>query len=85
MAYWQPSLSPLTIGKTEAILFGPPRKLKSCVKLKITCNGINIENKECVTYLGAEIDKHLNGEKMAKKLLKMLIVESNSYTVKQIT
>ena len=59
----------LHLGKTEAILFGPKRKLKS-VTLDVECNGIKITNQTCVTYLGAQLDNNLSGENMANKVLK---------------
>ena len=59
----------LHLGKTEAILFGPKRKVLSNT-LSVHCKGIPIECKECVTYLGAELDWQLSGENMANKILK---------------
>ena len=47
----------LHLGKTESILFGPNRKLRSQSQenFSISCNGINIESKTSVKYLGVMI------------------------------
>ena len=58
----------LHLGKTEAILFGPKRKVKNA-KLNVTCKGTQITSTESVTYLGAELDSCLSGEAMALKVL----------------
>ena len=55
----------LHLGKTESILFGTKRKLSNCRNLNVSCNGINIESKTSVKYLGASIDNCLSGDSMA--------------------
>ena len=57
------------LGKTEVILYGPPRKSKGKI-LNVTCGNIAIGCKDSVTYLGAELDRKLSGELMANKILK---------------
>ena len=59
----------LHLGKTETILFGPPRKIKNKV-IQISCNGTQINQKDIVTYLGTELDNKLTGEEMATKVIK---------------
>ena len=59
----------LHLGKTESILFGPKKKIKNN-KLKVKCNDIDIKSKDCITYLGAEIDCHMSGSQMCSNILK---------------
>ena len=51
----------LHLSKTESILFGPNRKLRSQFpeNFSISCNEINIESKTSVKYLGVMIDQFL--------------------------
>ena len=42
----------LYAGKTQPIVFGTRTKLCKCNTLNIVCNGIVIESKQTVTYLG---------------------------------
>lgn len=41
----------LHLGKTESILFGPPRKLKNVTDLKILCDGHVIKGSDSVEIL----------------------------------
>ena len=59
----------LHLGKTEAIIFGSRQKLCKESKLKVTCNGQEIESKTSVKYLGIDLDQKLNGEKTAKEII----------------
>ena len=54
----------LHLGKTVSILFGPNRKLRSQSpeNFSISCNGMNIESKTSVKYLGVMIDHFLSGD-----------------------
>ena len=62
----------LHLGKTESILFGPSRKLKSLLPgdFGISCNGIKIESKNFVKYLGIIIDQFLNGDYIVNSIVK---------------
>ena len=62
----------LHLGKTESILFGPNRKLRSQSpeNVSISCNGINIESKTSVRYLGVMIDQFLSGDHVVNTILK---------------
>jgi len=60
----------LHLGKTESILFGTKRKLKSHSELNITCNGSKIVSKSSVKYLGVDLDQCLNGEITGNKVIK---------------
>jgi hypothetical protein len=62
----------LHLGKTESILFGPNRKLRSQSpeNFSISCNGINIESKTSVKYLGVMIDQFLSGDHVVNTILK---------------
>ena len=59
----------LHLGKTESILFGSKRKLSNCENLKVSCNGVNIEAKTSVKYLGASIDNCMSGDLMALNII----------------
>ena len=59
----------LHLGKTESILFGSKRKLKKFSSLNISCNGITIESKNQVKYLGVILDQSLDGNLMASSVL----------------
>ena len=59
----------LHLGKTESVLFGTKRKLSNCRSLNISCNGINIESKTSVKYLGAAVDYCLSGDSMALSII----------------
>ena len=65
----------LHLGKTESILFGPNRKLRSQSpeNVSIYCNGINIESKTSVKYLGVMIDQFLSGDYVVNTIVKRLI------------
>lgn len=62
----------LHLGKTESILFGPNRILRSQSpeNFSISCNGINIESKTSVKYLGVMIDQFLSGDHVVNTILK---------------
>ena len=59
----------LHLGKTESILFGSKRKLSNCETLKVSCNGVNIEAKTSVKYLGVSIDNCMSGDLMALNII----------------
>ena len=59
----------LHLGKTESILFGSKRKLSNCENLRVSCNGVNIEAKTSVKYLGASIDNCMSGDLMALNII----------------
>ena len=59
----------LHLGITQSILFGTKRRLSTCVKLYVICNGNVIESKSNVTYLGGTLDQFLSGESIASNIL----------------
>jgi hypothetical protein len=62
----------LHLGKTESILFGPQRKLKSIdnSSFSIECKSIKIDCKPCVKYLGIILDNVLSGEQIVDGIIK---------------
>jgi hypothetical protein len=62
----------LHLGKTESILFGPNRILRSqsLKNFSISCNGINIVSKTSVKYLGVMIDLFLSGDHVVNTIVK---------------
>ena len=72
----------LHLGKTESIIvgLGPPiilsvlRRLQklSLEDIKISCNGIHIEAKSSVKYLGIMIDQFLSGDLIDSSIIKMV-------------
>lgn len=59
----------LHLGKTESILFGSKRKLKRISKMNILCNGVELEAKKQVKYLGATIDQDMSGKTMGSNIV----------------
>ena len=62
-------INSLHLGKTESILFGTKRKLSNCRNLKVLYDGINIQSKTSVKYLGASTDNCLSGDSMALNII----------------
>ena len=62
----------LHLGKTESILFGPKRKIQcfDIANFSIWCNGLKIEAKSSVKYLGIIIDNFLSGEQIVNSIVK---------------
>ena len=60
----------LHLGKTESILFGSKIRLSRTPELKISLGGIQIEAKNCVKYLGCDLDSSVSGESMSQKVVK---------------
>ena len=60
------------LGKTESILFASRNKLKKCSEIKISCNNVLIDSKECVKYLGAYIEQDLSGSNMVNTIFSKL-------------
>ena len=58
----------LHLGKTEPILFGTGRKLNNA-KFKINCDGVELEGKTSVKYLGIDLDQSLSGTIIAEKVI----------------
>ena len=59
----------LHLGKTQPIVFGTRTKLCKCNTLNIVCNGIVIEAKQTVTYLGVTLDQSLSDDVKASDVL----------------
>ena len=60
----------LHLGKTECMLFGSKRKIKSVNNFKIECMGQTIKGQESIKYLGVHIDQCVSGEVVAKNVIK---------------
>ena len=58
------------MGKTETLLFGTKRRLKG-VDFRVNCDGIPVNRKFNVKYLGVLLDANLNGWDHARSLLKV--------------
>ncbi len=59
----------LHLGKTESVIYGPPKKVKDRV-MNINIDGIMIKGKDSVKYLGAHLDQCLTGVTMATNAIK---------------
>ena len=59
----------LHLGKTECMLFGPPRKLHQYQDFSINCNGTKIKAVQRVKYLGLQIDNMLSGENIVMSII----------------
>ena len=60
----------LHLGKTECMIFGSKRKIKSAKDFKVDCMGQTIRGQDSVKYLGVNIDKVVSGEIIAKDVIK---------------
>ena len=59
----------LHMGKTECILFGPPRKLKNIDKFEVVYDNHVIKSTDSVKYLGLQIDKFLDCERIVLSIV----------------
>ena len=59
----------LHLGKTQPIVFGTRTQLCKCNTLNIVCNGIVIESKQTVTYLGVTLDQSLSDDVKASDVI----------------
>ena len=59
----------LHLGKTEAILFGSKRKLKSINSFIVRCGEIEVKNVNSVKYLGLQIDNDLSGTGVIESII----------------
>ena len=50
-------------------MFGPPRKLKSIDKFEVVCNNHVIKSTDSVKYLGLQIDKFLDCERIVLSIV----------------
>ena len=60
----------LHLGKTESILFGTKRKLKTIQNFQVKCDNIIIKNVKSIKYLGLMLDDTLSGESIVYNILK---------------
>ena len=80
LSEWSERLS-LHLGKTQSILFGSKKRLRTSNKLNVVCNGSDIEPDVEVTYLGVNLDQSLSGSSIVNKIeLLNVITKSNFYT-----
>ena len=59
----------LHLGKTQSILFGSKKRLRTSNKLHVVCNGNGIEPDVEVTYLGVILDQYLSGSSIVNKIV----------------
>ena len=59
----------LHLGKTECMLFGPPRKIKQISEFCVKCYDHVIKSTDYVKYLGVYIDKYLNCERIISSIV----------------
>ena len=59
----------LHLGKTQSILFGSKKRLRTSNKLHVICNGSDIEPDVEVTYLGVNLDQSLSGSSIVNKIV----------------
>ena len=60
----------LHLGKTECILCGPKRKLKTIANFQINRNGHRLTSQNSIYYLGIVIDQNLSGERPSNSIIK---------------
>ena len=59
----------LHLGKTESMLFGSRKKLKSHKSLNINCNNVNISCASEVKYLGTYLNQNMDGNSTVRKIV----------------
>ena len=59
----------LHLGKTEFVLFGPSRKLRSITNFHVQCKDHIIKAQDSVKYFGLFIDNHMNCEKIVNSII----------------
>ena len=59
----------LHLGKTQSILFGSNKRLRTSNKLHVVCNGKNIEPDIEVIYFGVNLDQFLSGSSIVNKIV----------------
>ena len=59
----------LHLGKTQSILFGSKKRLRTSNKLHVVCNGNDIEPDVEVTYLGVNLYQSLSGSSIVNKIV----------------
>ena len=59
----------LHLGKTECMLFGPPRKLAKVTDFHIRCYDTVIKSTEVVKYLGVQIDRYLKFDHVVNSIV----------------
>ena len=59
----------LHLGKTQSILFGSKKRLRTSNKLHVVCNDSDIEPDVEVTYLGVNLDQSLSGSSIVNKIV----------------
>ena len=59
----------LHLGKTECVLFGPRRKLRSITNFHVHCKDHIIKAQDSVRYLGLFIDNQMNCEKIVNSII----------------
>ena len=62
----------LHLGKTECMVFGSKRRLKSVSDFSISCGGVVIDRVEKVKYLGYLLDQCLNGNDQVTGCIKRI-------------
>ena len=60
----------LHIGKTESILFGSRRRLKSNGVFQVMCEGMPVMQVKCVNYLGVFLNDTLDGSSHAEHVIR---------------
>ena len=63
----------LHLGKTECMVFGSNRRLKSVTDFAISCGDVVIERVEKVKYLGYMLDQGLNGSDQVAGCIKRIV------------
>ena len=59
----------LHLGKTQSILFGSKKRLRTSNKLHVVCNGSDIEPGVEVTCLGVNLDQSPSGSSIVNKIV----------------
>ena len=59
----------LHLEKAESILFGSKIRLSRTPELKMSVGGTQIEAKNCIKYLGCDLDSFVSGESMGQRVI----------------
>ena len=59
----------LHMGKTESLLFGTRKRLKSVLNYQVFCDGTAIKQVQSFRYLGVKLDSSMSGEAHAREVI----------------
>ena len=59
----------LHLGKSECIVFATRYNLRQTANFKVECNGVKLQEKTSISYLGCILEQNMSGEQMALSVI----------------